>query len=110
MRCQVFLEYNYGIMGKKTVMAAVAALFAAVVLTAQPNKNAAQKETAAPQKNPPIILATPDHQDDGNANTAKSNTDPPASHTPLKDPSDEPTIVYHRKHNIHSALHEAGCL
>jgi hypothetical protein len=72
---------------QKTAMSAVATLLAAIALSAQPNKNATKKETAAPQKDPPVVLAAPNRQNDGEANTAKPNTDPPASHTPFKDPN-----------------------
>lgn len=72
---------------KNAVMATVSALLAAVALSAQPNKNATEKQTTAPQKNPPIILAAPNRENHGEANTTKPNTDPPASHTPFKDPN-----------------------
>ena len=72
---------------KKTVMAAVTTLLATISLSAQPDKNAAKKETDAPPKNPSVVLAAPSHQNDGKANTAKPSTDPPASHVPFKDPN-----------------------
>ncbi len=82
----MFLGYNFSAVPKKTVTVAVAALLAAVALSAQPNKNATEKQGAATQKNPPVVLATPNRQNEGETNTAKPSTDPPA-HTPLKDPN-----------------------
>jgi hypothetical protein len=83
----MFVGYNFRIMLKKTVMATVSTLLAAVALSAQPNKDAGKKETPTSDKHPPVILATPSHQNNGEADTAKPKTDTPASHTPLKDPN-----------------------
>ena len=78
--------YNFSTMLKKIVMAPVAVLLAAIALSAQPNKNATQKETTAPEKNLPVI-STPNHQNSGKTNATKPSPDPPASPTPLKDPN-----------------------
>jgi hypothetical protein len=72
---------------KKPVMAAVAALFTAIALSAQPNKGASHKDPPASDKNPPVILSTPKQQNNGEANTAQSSFDRPTPHAPVHDPN-----------------------
>ena len=81
------MVYNFSIMLKNTVMAAVAALLTTVALSAQPDKDAGIEEACAPDKNPPIVLAAPDHQGNGEADKTKAGYDAPASHPPLHDPN-----------------------
>lgn len=70
---------------KKTVVTAVAALLTATALSAQPNKNADNKEANAPNKNTPVVLPSPNRQNNAQTDTTKPNNDPPAAHTPLHD-------------------------
>lgn len=74
-------------MPKKTVMAAIAALFTAIALSAQPNKNSSNKEAPAPDKNAHIVLSAPHGQNNGEADAPKTCPDPPSPHTPLHDPN-----------------------
>src|ERR1035441_418232 len=73
-------------MFKKTAMGAVSALLAAIALSAQPNKGSGKEEAAASNKNPPIILAAPNSQDNSKANKPKPSSDPPAANTPIERP------------------------
>ena len=68
-------------------MAAVAALLTAIALSAQPDKDSGKKEASTADKNPSVILAAPQHQNNAQADAAKPSPDPPASHTPLHDPN-----------------------
>jgi hypothetical protein len=79
--------YNFSTVLKKTVMAAVATLFAAIALSAQPNKDTNHKETPASHKNPPVVLSTPSQQNNGEADADKSSSDPPTPHAPFHDPN-----------------------
>ena len=72
---------------KNTAMVIVSALLTAIALSAQPNKDTDKKETSAADKNPPVILAAPEHQNNGETNTAKPKNEPPTSHAPLEDPN-----------------------
>jgi hypothetical protein len=71
---------------KKTVMAIVAAMVAAIALAAQPNKDARSKETSA-DKSSPAALSAPNRQNNGGADAAKPCDEPPVSHAPLHDPN-----------------------
>src|ERR1035438_3870256 len=72
---------------KKMAMAATAAMLAAISLSAQPNKNADEKEAPAADKNPPVVFAAPERQNNSKTDAAKTKTDPPTSNAPLKDPN-----------------------
>jgi hypothetical protein len=72
---------------KKIGMAAIAALFATIALSAQPSKNSSNKGAPTSNKNAPIVLPTPHGQNNGEANATKPCSNPPSPHAPLTDPN-----------------------
>lgn len=68
-------------------MAAVAAIFATVALSAQPNQHSSNKKAPAPEKNPPVVLTAPNYQYNCQTDATKPSANPPPSHAPLHDPN-----------------------
>jgi hypothetical protein len=78
---------------KRLTLAAVSAIFAICVLSAQPNKAANGKQSTADQSQASIVLAQPQKQDQTTSNKAESTPDSPQWYTPLKQPDGMLVIV-----------------
>jgi hypothetical protein len=78
---------------KKTALAAVSAIFAASVLSAQPNKASSQKEQSAAQGQPFVVAPTPEKHDRGNQDKGKSNPDTPNWYAAFENPDGALVIV-----------------
>lgn len=87
IQSQVFLGYNFIIMRKKIAIAAVAALFAVIALTAQPNQAPGGKQPSANQGQTPVILPTPEKQNHSADDQTKTDSNAPTPHAPFHDPN-----------------------